>query len=100
MILLVYMAAVQAWDQRALRLFWMALLGLSWGFHLTFTVRMLLRGQSDVEREGVVFSATVILAMNLLVVLLWLVCVVNHPWSEVAADFWRHLTAWLRVVAG
>lgn len=97
-ILFLYICAVQVVDQRGLRLFWMALLGVSWGFHFTFTIQMLMLEQSDIEREGVLFSASIILTLNIVAVLLWLICVANPSWSWLAEDFWAHLTAWFELL--
>lgn len=47
-------------------------IGLFWAFHLTFTVSMLHRRQTDLSGEGFVFSAVIILLTNLLFVLLLL----------------------------
>jgi hypothetical protein len=43
------------------------LIGLGWGFHLTFTVATLLRRQTDVAQNGWLFSMAVIYWMNFLV---------------------------------
>jgi hypothetical protein len=42
------------------------MIGLTWMFHLTFTVWMILREQPDVEQNGRLFSFTVIFAANVL----------------------------------
>jgi hypothetical protein len=43
------------------------LLGLTWGFHATFTLSMIPRGQTDLAYGGTFFSLTFIYLMNLLV---------------------------------
>ncbi len=46
------------------------LIGLGWSFHVTFTLMMLLTtSQPDVRSQGVLFSAVVIYAMNVLTIL-------------------------------
>jgi hypothetical protein len=49
------------------------LLGLTWGFHATFTLSMIPRGQTDLAYGGTFFSLTVIYLMNLLVLSLLLI---------------------------
>lgn len=43
------------------------LIGLTWGFHLTFTVWMIARDQPDLKVNGTFFSLMVIVLVNLLV---------------------------------
>lgn len=40
--------------------------GITWGFHLTFTLLMIQRGQSDLEENGLFFSLVLIYLLNLL----------------------------------
>ena len=47
-------------------LFWF--IGLSWGFHLTFTVWMIARDQPDLKINGTSFSMMVIIFVNLLII--------------------------------
>jgi len=42
-------------------------LGITWTFHISFTLRMIPRGQSDLSRYGTFFSLIVIYLMNLAV---------------------------------
>ena len=49
------------------------LLGGTWAFHLTFTVWMIPKGQTDLTTHGTFFSLTVIYVMNLLVLALFLI---------------------------
>lgn len=42
-----------------------ALLGVTWGFHLTFTIWMIPKGQSDLTEHGTFFSLVVIYLFNL-----------------------------------
>ena len=54
---------------------WLFLVGVTWGFHLTFTISALQIRQSDIEQHGRLFSYGVIFVMNVLLVALWLVAV-------------------------
>ncbi len=57
------------------RLWWLGLVGLTWSFHITFTLHMLAQQQPDVHEHGRIFSYTVIYIMNVLVIGLWMVLV-------------------------
>ncbi len=60
-------------DVQGQQLWWLALVGLTWSFHITFTIHMLSQYQPDVQEHGRVFSYTVIYIMNVLVIALLLV---------------------------
>ena len=51
----------------------LALVGLTWGFHVTFTLYMLTKEQPDVLQNGRLFSYVVIYLANLLFLALWLI---------------------------
>lgn len=50
-----------------------ALIGVTWGFHITFTLWMIPKGQSDLTYYGTFFSLVIIFMMNLLVLTIFLV---------------------------
>ncbi len=52
---------------------WLAAVGLTWSFHITFTIHMLSQLQPDVQEHGRIFSFTVIYIMNVLVIALLIV---------------------------
>ena len=54
---------------------WLALVGLTWGFHLTFTLSSLLQRQTDIKECGHLFSYTIIYLFNILGMGLWIVAV-------------------------
>jgi len=58
-------------------LWWLGMIGLTWGFHFTFTVTTLLQQQSDVREYGRLFSYTVIYVLNVLGIGLWIVAVTS-----------------------
>lgn len=60
-------------DLEPYRNVWLVVVGLTWGFHITFTVYMLTQRQPDIEEHGRVFSYTVIYLANLFFVALWIV---------------------------
>jgi len=58
-------------------LFWLAAVGLTWGFHLTFTISALMQRQTDIHDHGMLFSYAVIYFCNALGICLWIVIVSN-----------------------
>ena len=55
------------------RIWWLAGVGLTWSFHVTFTLSMLAENQPDVQEHGRIFSYAVIYIFNVLVIGLWMV---------------------------
>ncbi len=66
------------------------LLGFTWGFHASFTLSMIPRGQTDLAYGGTFFSLTVIYLMNLLVLSLLLILATTYVSF---ASFGRELLA-------
>jgi hypothetical protein len=64
---------------------WLALVGLAWGFHLTFTASALTCRQSDVREFGRLFSWTLILTCNALGMTLWLIMTTAVTWQQAVA---------------
>lgn len=62
-------------DQQVYRPFWMGCIGLSWSFHLTFTLLMLSHHQTDIKDHGHIFSYTFIYLVNVVGLCLWVVAV-------------------------
>jgi len=56
-------------------IYWLALIGLSWGFHFTFTVSTLAQHQTDIRQYGHLFSYAVIYLLNILGIGLWVIIV-------------------------
>jgi hypothetical protein len=76
------------------------MIGLTWMFHLTFTVWMILREQPDVEQNGRLFSFTVIFAANVL--LLSGMLIVASPTATFPgffASFWENVRTFVPRVA-
>jgi hypothetical protein len=65
-------------------------LGFFWAFHLTFTLSMLHPRQTDLTREGYLFSAVIIALFNLLTVLLLLGLLI-HDLPRAGNLFWHRL---------
>ncbi|MDD4102376.1 MAG: hypothetical protein PHU80_07055 [Kiritimatiellae bacterium] len=64
-------------------LLWLFLVGLTWGFHVCFTVQSLMIRQPDIQEHGRIFSWVLIYLFNLVGVGLWVVCTTK----AVAGDF-------------
>jgi hypothetical protein len=55
------------------RAHWLFLVGLTWGFHLTFTIRSLVQHQPDITACGRLLSYSLIYSINVLGIGLWIV---------------------------
>jgi len=73
------------WDVSAYEPLWLVLVGLTWGFHVTFTLYMLSQHQPDVQEHGRIFSYVVIYLANLFVVSLWMIAI-GEPTFRGAAE--------------
>jgi hypothetical protein len=81
-------------DTPYLQEFFLAALGLTWMFHLTFTLWVLPRGQSDLHGPGRIFSITVIYLAN--AILLGGALVILAPevsWHAYGRELWASTLA-------
>jgi len=62
-------------DMRAYHLWWLGVIGVTWGFHVTFTVATLMQKQTDIHEYGYVLSYALIYLMNLVGICIWLIAV-------------------------
>ncbi|WP_372794213.1 hypothetical protein [Pontiella sp.] len=62
-------------DVEPYRMWWLAAVGVTWSFHLTFTISMLAERQPDIQEHGRIFSYAVIFIVNVLVIGLWMVLI-------------------------
>lgn len=77
------------------------LVGLTWAFHLTFTLQTVHVEQGDLTRNGEFFSMLLIVLVNLLLITLFFVAAspsmslgeLGRCWLEVAAGVWRGVTS-------
>ncbi len=72
-------------DMRLYEAWWLMAVGLTWGFHVTFTVYMLSQRQPDVQENGRLFSYVIIYLANLFFVALWMI-VLGTPTFKAAAE--------------
>lgn len=73
--------------------FWAALIGLTWGFHVTFTFTALGQHQTDIQDTGPLFSYAVILCLNLLGLCIALVAVAPPTLDDLDARMRYHLSS-------
>lgn len=80
------------------------LLGATWAFHLSFTIWMIPKGQTDLTYHGTFFSLVIIYLMNLLLVTVVLVVAsphlsfsgFGHDLLENTENFAAHAVSWAR----
>lgn len=97
---------------------WLGAVGITWAFHITFTIHMLADRQPDIQEHGRIFSYTVIYLMNVLVIGIWMVLVgspkfgsfgellahenavvYNHAY-RVVLSAWSHVAKWVAQLGG
>lgn len=76
-------------DMHAYALLWLGLVGLTWGFHVTFTINTLLQRQSDILQYGRLLSYALIYMLNVLGVGLWIVAVTPVTLDDLVAGLGR-----------
>ncbi len=65
-------------------------IGFFWAFHVTFTWSMLHKDQTDLSREGYLFSGVIIALFNLLAVLV-LMSLLSRDVKRAGAMFWQRV---------
>ena len=71
-------------DVRPYEAWWLLAVGMTWGFHLTFTVYMLTQEQPDVLENGRLFSYVIIYLANLFVMALWMILIGDTTFKAAA----------------
>lgn len=82
--------------------FWYAVFGLTWSFHLTFTINMIGGHQPDIREHGRLFSYAVIYIINLLTAIFLIALLAEHSLSSLPATIWNqiqdtYLSCWNRL---
>ncbi|MDI6775139.1 MAG: hypothetical protein QME60_07070 [Verrucomicrobiota bacterium] len=72
---------------------WLGLVGLTWGFHFTFTLGSLFQRQSDIRENGRLFSYAVIYTLNALGIAFWIILVSSATWRQLADFLKKDLVA-------
>lgn len=71
-----------------------AVIGATWAFHLTFTIWMIPKNQTDLRDHGTFFSLVVIYLMNLVLLCVMLIIASPHiSFASFGADLARNLAA-------
>lgn len=71
-------------------LLWLFFVGLTWGFHVTFTIQSLMTTQPDINEYGKLFSYVVIYLFNLIGVGLWVVCTTSATFGTFSEAMMTH----------
>lgn len=68
------------------------LMGLTWTFHMIWTLRMLPRDQPDLQENGTFLSLVVIYLANLIVLVVLMCAAKDSPWGQSKSYFreWMH----------
>ncbi len=76
-----------------LPLLWLFLVGLTWSFHVCFTIQSLLNEQPDVNEYGRLFSYVVIYLFNLAGIGLWVNCTTSASFDDFSVSLMHHTFA-------
>lgn len=72
LVILLYALLALFFEMRPYEPVWLGLVGLTWGFHLTFTLATLKQRQPDILQHGRLFSYALIYLFNVLGIGLWI----------------------------
>lgn len=90
LVILLYAFLSLFFDLRPYEPFWLGCIGLSWAFHLTFTISALAEHQPDIQQNGRLFSYTLIYSLNLLGLTLWVVAVSSPTLNDFVRQLLEH----------
>ena len=82
LIIIVYYILTAFLDMSGYYVIWLGLIGLTWGFHATFTISTLMQKQSDIRECGRIFSYTIIYIFNVLGIALWVILVSSASFEQ------------------
>lgn len=88
LILLLHFVLSQFYDMRMYEPVWMGWVGLTWSFHLTFTLSMLRIKQPDIQEHGRLFSYTLIYLFNVLGLSAGLLSILDMAWPDGCTMLW------------
>ena len=92
LVMMLYYGLAPFLDVKPWWLPYLAIVGLTWSFHITFTVSTLMARQSDIVECGRLFSYAFIYLMNVLAVALWIVLVSDATILQFGRFLWRDLS--------
>jgi hypothetical protein len=100
-LLLLYGLLSWRYDLTVYTPWWLAAIGFTWSFHLTFTLAVLMQEQPDIEEHGRLFSYAFIYLLNIVGVAAWIVAVTPATLTELGALLLREAqAAYLAVLHG
>ncbi len=93
------------WDMGPYAPAWLGLMGMAYGFHVTYTVRSLTERQPDIREFGHLISYSIILLINVLVFGYGFVALTNASLPEYHGALaeraaWAYSATWRTAVAG
>ncbi len=87
-VILLHIGLSALYDMSQYEPLWLGWVGLTWGFHFTFTLSTLRTHQPDIQEHGRLFSYTVIYLFNVLGICLWIVAVSDADWHAWSVELW------------
>jgi len=97
LVALLYLVLGWFYPVRAYEWLWFGAIGLTWGFHLTFTVSTLMEKQSDIQMYGAFVSYVFILLVNVTGLCLLVAAVSSVRFFDMAGFLVTHTTTAYRV---
>ena len=86
-----YGAGALFWNMEPYHRWLYALIGVTWAFHVSFTLWMIPKGQTDLSYYGTFFSLVIIYMMNLAILTVLLVLASPHvTWRAFGLEWVRH----------
>lgn len=99
LVIAAYGGAGLFWDVSPYHRWLYALIGATWAFHISFTLWMIPKGQTDLTYHGTFFSLVVIYLMNLLVLTIFLIAASPHvrllDFARVFYHNAEHFSSWV-----
>jgi hypothetical protein len=92
LVVLIFSLGNLVWDWSRLAPIFHLLLGAAYAFHVTLTFHALKQSQTDITSQGYLFSATVILLGNVLILLLGIPMVLGQVQVLSAMTWWYECT--------
>ena len=89
-----YGVATMIGDPTPWTVWWLAGIGFSWGFHLTFTISMLAAGQNDIREAGPLPAYATIYLVNLTGLALWISAISPAHFFNIIGRTIDYLRAW------
>ena len=77
---------------------WLAAIGVTWAFHITFTLHVLSQHQPDIKEHGHIFSYSIIWIMNILVIASLLILLGDCNFTELTQGLTQETTNAYKIV--